>query len=413
MKRSISDIIVKKPGELQEETVAPKETLWNKETLRNKKQSRQYFLTLGLVLIFIGGLIFLFSIFFPRAEIKLFLKQYPLSFEEEVLAKKDFAQPEINQLMKLPAQVFYQEGELSLKFPAKGTEELRKKAEGQITIYNKYSSKNQILVKNTRFQTLDGRIYHLKKQVVVPGALVEAGQIIASRITTQVVADKAGQEYNLEAGAKFKIPAFKGTRKYEGFFAESRKPIKGGFIGQIAIPTEQDISEAKKTIRNVLKENLKARVFNGIPLGFKFLKEAENFEIIEEKITKEADKQGNFSVYLKAKYEMIVFKEEQLRNLLTEKLRDEPQKELKDFEINYQEIVFDLAELSFKIKGQLVFQSKVDLQNLKTKVLGKDKDSLRNIIFALPGIEQVQIKIQPFFFKRIPKNQDKVIITAE
>ena len=86
--------------------------------------------------------------------------------------------------------------------------EVAQKSKGKITVYNEYGSSPQILIATTRFQSVEGLIFRTLKTISVPGARVENGKTIAGAIDVEVIADKAGQVYNVAPG-KFTIPAFK------------------------------------------------------------------------------------------------------------------------------------------------------------------------------------------------------------
>ena len=60
--------------------------------------------------------------------------------------------------------------------------ELNEKARGSLTVYNEYSSSPQTLVATTRFESPEGKIFRIEKNIVVPGAKIEEGKIIASTI---------------------------------------------------------------------------------------------------------------------------------------------------------------------------------------------------------------------------------------
>ena len=104
-------------------------------------------------------------------------------------------------------------------------------------IYNKYSAEAQIFVKDTRFETPEGKIYRIDRAVTVPGMKNSGGQTVAGSVEATVYADKSGSEYNI-GFSDFTIPGLKGGLKYEKFYARSKTPMTGGMKG-----TVPDISE--------------------------------------------------------------------------------------------------------------------------------------------------------------------------
>lgn len=99
-----------------------------------------------------------------------------------------------------------------------------KKATGKIMIYNEFSTAEQKLIINTRFESPDGRIYKLAQSITVPGKKIINQQEIPGQIEAVVIAEEEGSQYNIDP-TKFTIPAFKGGPKYEYFYGISTDSI--------------------------------------------------------------------------------------------------------------------------------------------------------------------------------------------
>ena len=102
----------------------------------------------------------------------------------------------------------------------------------------------------------------------MPGAKIEEGKVIPSLIKARVAAEKAGDEYNIGPIDKFFIPGFKGSAKYNGFYAKSESNMAGGFVGEEAYPTDEDIKSAKLKIAKSLGRNLINNYFVANPERF-------------------------------------------------------------------------------------------------------------------------------------------------
>ena len=98
----------------------------------------------------------------------------------------------------------------------------------------------------------DGKIFLLTKNITVPAAKISEGKIIPSSIDTDVVAEKAGADYNIAPVKLFTIPGFKGGPKYNAFYGESKDSMAEGFVGEIAYPTPADITSATQKIKDTL-----------------------------------------------------------------------------------------------------------------------------------------------------------------
>lgn len=373
------------------------------------------------LMVVLAGLIYLGWQVLPRAEIKISLKRNPIVFNENIEAGKNFGLNQVyssSTLIKLPAELFAENRNLSLSFPASGKEKIENKAQGKIVIYNSYSSDPQVLVANTRFATSDNKIFHLKKAVTVPGAKIQEGKIISSLIEVDVIADGAGAEYNIGPVVKFTIPGFKGSPKYEGFYAKSDQSMAGGFVGEKAVPTDKDLKDAEAKIKQDLEDILKIAIFSQLPKEFKVIDGSSRFEIVNEKINKETDKENKFSIFAEAKMKLIAFREEDLRDALIAKALfylPEGDNEVVESKIEYgaSRSDFDKGELSFSAKGQLIFRRKIDADLLRRQVPGKSEVELKTLFFSLPGFEKAQISFQPKYVQKAPSKIEKIKIIIE
>ncbi|MGC8776088.1 MAG: hypothetical protein ACP5QN_02140, partial [Minisyncoccia bacterium] len=154
----------------------------------------KFWLYAGLILIF-GFAFWKISLFFSSAEINLKFKKTPFDFNNVVLGSKNSSNLDINKKI-IPVELFINKQNLTEPFKATGQKNVSEKAQGEITIYNAYSSEPQVLVATTRFEAPNGLIYRLKDRIIVPGAQIKDGKIIPSSITALVEADQPGEKYN-------------------------------------------------------------------------------------------------------------------------------------------------------------------------------------------------------------------------
>lgn len=129
--------------------------------------------------------------------------------------------------------------------------EVNQKAEGELTIYNNYSADPQVLIRNTRFQSPEGKIFKIADSVTVPGKKGD----VAGAITVKVSADSYGADYNIEP-TKFTIPGLKGTSRYNAFYAKSTNKMSGGMSGMVQIVADSDINQAQVELEPKVKDDL-------------------------------------------------------------------------------------------------------------------------------------------------------------
>ncbi|MFA5083902.1 MAG: hypothetical protein WC475_00750 [Candidatus Paceibacterota bacterium] len=414
--------------EVEQETVTVVEDSYQYQEISESRKFppkiriRRWPVVLIISIAVLAGLFYLGFKVLPRLEVKVAVRKYPAAFNETIDVSKNFNYSQINASsspIKLPAELFSASGTLPMSFPASGKETISDKAKGRITIYNSYSSDSQGLVANTRFLAPDNKIFHLIKAVTVPGAKIQEGKIIPSSIEADVIADQAGPDYNIGPVAKFTIPGFKGSPKYEGFYAKSDQSMTGGYVGEAAVPTDKDLSDAKTKIRQTLEDSLKINILSQIPADFKIIDGSFKFEVLKETIDKKADQNGNFNIVLQAQLKIIAFKEKDLKDILIIKSLSQlaaGDYDAADTSIEYgvPRPDFNKGEMSFPVKGQIIFKRKIDLNELRRQISGKNDLALKTFFLNLPDlIEKAEFSFWPRYVKTAPNNVGKIKIILQ
>jgi hypothetical protein len=412
----------KKPEEIKTKEVKEEKEIYFKEDFEEEKpkihhkrkaKSLKIFKFLLWILVILGLAFGFYKISYLLAssEISLKFKKTPWEFNKVVNADKNVNS--LNSSGVLPAEIFKNQSNLTQLFKANGKKYVEEKAKGIITIYNAYSSEEQVLVATTRFQAPNRLIYRLTERVVVPGAQIKEGKIIPSSITAEVVADKPGAEYNTGPVAKLTIPGFAGSPKFEKFYGELKEGAKGGFIGEKNVPTNNDIENAKEKVKSILETNLKNSILSGKKYDFKIIGEP----LIEFKrlsANTSTDENGNFAVFGDANITALGIREKDVLALLNQSLEDK-NKVIKNLEIKYlnPKINFDNGTASFNLvaSGYLVYN--LNSEELKDLIKGKSIYEAQNIIKSLPELESAKILIKPRWIKYLPKNSQKISIKWE
>lgn len=354
----------------------------------------------------------------PKVDLKIVSKKIEWSYTDSVItqlsAKTDY------KTVTIPNQKSTSSKNLEMKFPATGKKQVSNKASGKMTIYNSYSSDAQTLVKDTRFLSPDGKIFKLAKQIIVPGAKISEGKILPSNIDADVVAEKAGEEYNIGPVKLFQIPGFKGTPKYAAFYGESKGNMTGGFVGEISYPTASDIAAAKKKIKETLESSLKTELYSKISSDFKIVEGSSSFSTLKEDIKEDVDKDGNFSIFSDAQLAIISFKESDLIDILSKKAEVEKGEDyaVKSYDLQYGIARMDVVSgrLSFPVTFKAVLSYKIDIDKIKSEIADMSDIELREKIFSLPGIDiekQNVVSFWPFWVKRVPNNLNKINIVVD
>ncbi len=390
-----------------------------KKEAKIKKKKRHFsstYVLLGLFLILLGGVVYSAIEFLPKAKIKITTKKTDWNYIEAVVAAKNIASVDIGQ-KQIPAEVFSVKKNFNFSFAASGKKQVERKAGGRIIIYNSYSSASQPLVAGTRFQSPDGKIFKLTGKITVPGAQVVEGKIVPSSIEAVVEADRPGPQYNIGPISRFSIPGLQGTPKYQGFYAESKEAMKGGFIGEAAYPTDEDIKKAKEKAGKDLKDYVDSYLSLQIPPEFKFIDASRQFNVVKEEVNSNTDDKGNFTVFVEGESLVIGFREADLISLIEKTAQTDLGEsfKIKNYQLEYGvgRPDFKKGQISFAVDFKGIFEESVDTALFKQQILGKDEKELKTFISSFSNIQKTTVSFWPFWVSKTPNNLKRITVEIE
>ena len=297
-----------------------------------------------------------------------------------------------------------------------GLKKISRKASGVVVIYNAFSSSPQGLVARTRLETPDGKIYRLPKSVVVPGAKVQNGKIIPSSIEVRVYADKPGEEYNIGL-SDFTIPGFKGTARYEKFYARSKTKMAGGFEGVVSVVSKEDIAKARKRLEAEIKNYLLAKIAKQVPKGYLLYDKAVKLAYQEAENNPQAGKElDSFTYSLEGTATAYLIHKEDLSRLLAEKEIGESAvgkvrvENLSSLDFSLVEAGSENSKIKFSLKGPALFVWKIDIDSLIKDLQNSSYDDYGSVFARHKNIERSEIVFKPKWWRRIPSDRDRIHI---
>lgn len=387
-------------------------------------------LVLGVILL-IGA--FLYGIFFYDAVLTISLKHAdvvlqnqefvaggtssaavsPSPAEEGVaIAPAAGEEPLAFQLMTLS-------DEASSNLAATGEKNVTSKASGQIVIYNNFGTQTQALIKNTRFQTTDGKIYRIHDSIVVPGQKVVNGKKVPGSLEVKAYADAAGSEYNIGL-VDFTIPGFKGSPRYDKFYARSKTPMTGGASGLTKVVSDADIQKAKDTLSAGLKDKLFAEALAQKPKGTILYKDAVFYGFTDSTDNGALDDKS-VKLTVKGSLTATLFNAEDLSKRIAKLSTSAADVSPNDHILvtNIEELGFALKNASsappkegdtytFLLSGTAHAAWQVDTAALAGKLAGVAKADYKNVFTEFPGIEKANAHIRPFWKTKFPSDMSKI-----
>lgn len=294
--------------------------------------------------------------------------------------------------------------------------EVKQKASGEVMIYNNYSTSPQVLIKNTRFQTKDGKVFRIDNSLTVPGKSGSSPGTIKAKVS----ADTIGSEYNI-GPADFSIPGFKGTARYDSFYAKSSTSMSGGASGLVQTVSKDDIVSASKDLKSEINSLL--------------TKDAENFShegyvsLYKNLIINYTDNQAELVKSDQNSYDLIgtvylySIKKDVLAKILAKSVLKDGFNELEGVrleEINGLTFTLDpntsLDDTVVKVlitgKAKLVWT--FDQDNFKNSLKGQNFSYFSEVVKNYKtSINSASFSKKPFWITSFPKDINKIKIKEE
>lgn len=286
------------------------------------------------------------------------------------------------------------------------TETVSEKASGTIKITNTNGS-DQKLIKNTRFESAEGKIYRVRDSIVVPAL---------GTLEVKVFADEGGESFNTTS-ATFKLPGLKNSDLYDKVTAETVSAISGGFSG-----TRKSIDSAeKKKIASELEDELIEAVRAGKSYGGPglIIKKTTSADIGEVTETAQGD-QVLFTLSAEAKA-LFVLKEDLGAALATEAGSAVQSKRIA-FKGEVPQLTaleaFDSAQygkkpVQIQVAGEHTLTYTIDKAQLAKDLAGSPRDSVKDLLGKYPEIEKAIATVRPFWRSTLPGNPEKITVLLE
>lgn len=227
------------------------------------RKSMWLMITLGAVVVVVI-VAFIASTYFSRAVFTITPKIIPVTVNSTLVVKPGVTND-------LSYEVITVKSMESATVPATSGPPVSTKAEGKINLYNAYSASSIRLIAGTRLSDDSGRVYRLKSSVVIPGYTKPSGSVIAGSLSTSVIADQPGADYNISRSdpiSDLKIVAYKGSAKYDTVYARLTSDVIGGAVGTKKIVSATVMASTTALLRAKIVASLLTQMRNSVPNGY-------------------------------------------------------------------------------------------------------------------------------------------------
>jgi len=298
--------------------------------------------------------------------------------------------------------------------------EVSKKAKGEVILYNEYSNKPEKITAGTFLSDENGIAYKTDSTVTIPPYILEKSKkIIPGQVSVKITSFLPGDKYN-GSPEYFYIDSFKGTNKHKKIYAKIKYPLEGGIAGLVYfLDDTQKTSILSKTV--AFKEKLLRKLYAQIPEGYILFPDAVKFsyEIESEVVSKTPEARIEIVGVVSA----VLLKEKELSDSLVNKLlpKISPKERLEivqpdlsalffNFKNKEQIINKDTDSFSFGLTGNLEIKWRPNIDELKVLLSGLNKNEVHYVFKSDPGISSADVKIIPFWLKKLPEDLKKINI---
>jgi len=295
--------------------------------------------------------------------------------------------------------------ELTQKFPSTSVVKVDVPATGRVAVKSTLP-RAQTLVATTRLAAADGRLFRIKKTVVVPAS---------GSVEVDVFADQVGAGGEI-GDASFTIPGLlPENRKY--FTVATVSPIGGG-VKDVRMVTKEDVASAAEVVKDKLTRDLtdrlmlKAKEGGTASSGAIISAEILN-QLTDEPIGSEA---AEFSLTMKLKLSGVFYDNAAFQKVVTAKL-----KELVPFDRRFQRVEDQAtkvtvektdpasgeANLRVAAAGLSILSPEAAALD-PAKLTGVTVDAARGYLEKIEGVSSASVKVSPFWASRLPNIVDHI-----
>ena len=362
-----------------------------------------------------GLLILLFfslSIFFSGATVTVYPKKSVASVDRNVPAGTEGSVP-------LKFKIIQVSKTESTEANATGQKEASKKASGTIIVYNAYSANSQRLIKNTRFETPDGKIYRINSSIVVPGMTVSDGKNIPGSVEAVVYADEAGEKYNI-GRTDFTIPGFKGDPRYQKFYARSKTDMQGGMKGFVYTISDEDARDITALLEKRLNESLIKEALKETPPEYILFDSASFFDFSDIRITNASGNEKRVNVEKTGTLHIPAWERASLAKYIAQVSIDgytgDPvtSHNLESISIGIKDLSIlsssKLTTMNVSLKGTTTIVWLFDEDALIKDLAGKPKQDFQAILRKYPGIDRAELVVTPPWARTISDGSGDISI---
>lgn len=373
---------------------------------------------IGIAAGIAGVLLLIFLIYWlPSANIVISgrTESLPVSFSMTVDTSAE--SPNYDQQV-LPGTRHELNKTLTATFKATGKKDIGTKATGTVSVKNCEDSDERSLSSGTSFTASNGKVFQSTASATVPGGSFSGGgsSCKSSTISIPVAAAQTGEGYNIDSTAY-------SSTSLNGNFVISGSQMTGGSSKTVGVVTQGDVDTAKNQLLQNEQNNARKELAKQFQDDEYILAGSFTQNVGEVTSTPAVGGEGdNGNVVVKVSYFEYGVKKDHINELLNrQELASAKQKQnglgvvdngLSQAKFTPTDKVADTVQ-KFDVKTTALLGPDINFDQLKEEIKGKRYSFALDKIKSYPNVTDAQIKLSPFYRKKIPRRTEHIHIKID
>lgn len=345
---------------------------------------------------------------FQKAEITVQARTQITPGDQDIILNKlaKSANPENKTIRAVPVEKTYTR---QAGFPATGTKNSGGSAFGTVILHSTQPTTLKLRQQTTYLEAPNGRRYRFKSDV--------AGLQPNLPKTVEVVSEQGGENGNLPSGARLEVhnSAF-GYRPNVLYATVGDGGITGGENLAVKVVSDSDLAQAHDKLKNAMLEELKSQILETEGKDFVLSEELTRFKVLSESADAKADdRRESFTLSLTANIAALIFDKKDAALVVDSYARKQLDSSQTYLGSNIGEYAYSARSWNFE-EGIAVLNvgyssrsaAKLSESDLKVLLAGRTAADIKSILLNKPEIENVRIKLTPFWMRSTPKSPDNI-----
>ncbi|HSE29393.1 MAG TPA: hypothetical protein VLA77_02290 [Candidatus Saccharimonadales bacterium] len=369
---------------------------------------KRFFLIGGGVLVLILFMVWAF-VFAPRATVTITARTTAVNIDKNLKLDPSIQASDTNALLLKSTEQSVKKT-VAVEFDATGTKEIGNKSSGTITIRNCDFSDDTVIPSGTKFTATGGQVFVSTQSVTVPdftgpsSSCTQAGSE-SGKATVSVEATAVGPDYNIAAQA-YSISGY--SNKVDGVGSA----MTGGTKETVKVVSQQDVDKAREQLPkpddNAAKVELK-QLFTADQIVINESFETSKApEVVAPNVGEQATRA---KLSQETTYKLTGVQRTDVDAILKQTVDAVLQSKSDQQAYSYGQdtIVFQTFQRidDHTVMSRMVTTAyigpRIDTNQLAQQLEGKRYGEIQEIVNLIPGVENVEINLSPFWVTKAPK----------